>query len=72
MTPDEPIDPDVDTSQLERSREAIDEAREAVKRVDDLENAEVGDLPSFAESTPYADRPSGASDGLDDDEDLED
>lgn len=72
MTPDESAQPEVDTTQLERSQEAIDEAREAAKKIDELENVEVGDPPSFAESTPYAERPSGASDGIDDDENLED
>ena len=71
MTPDEPTNTDVDMEPLERSQQAIDEAREATKKVEEQEDIEAGDAAGFAESTPYADRPSGASDGIDD-EALED
>ena len=72
MTPDEPPQPEVDETQLERSQDAIDEAREAAKKVAELENLEVGDPPGFAESTPGMERPRGAANGVEGDDDLED
>lgn len=57
-------DPDaVDESLLDKSRQAIDEARKAAKKVAELEDIEVGDLPAFADSTPDTDHANAFSEG---------
>ncbi|HEU5485750.1 MAG TPA: hypothetical protein VFU98_12665 [Microlunatus sp.] len=58
-------DPDtvaVDTSHLDRAQEAIDDAREAVKKVAATDSIEdqatgAGDLPAFADATDDAEQP---------------
>lgn len=52
-----------DETRLERSQAAIDDAREAAKKVADSEDIEVGDLPAFADSTPDVDHANAFSDG---------
>jgi hypothetical protein len=65
-------DPDaVDESLLADSQTAIDEAREAAKKVADAEDIEVGDLPAFADSTPGADSANAFSRDQDDEPDVD-
>jgi hypothetical protein len=65
-------DPDAaDESLLEDSQAAIDEAREAAKKVAAAEDIEVGDLPAFADSTAEADSANAFSEDQDDEADAD-
>jgi hypothetical protein len=67
-TPD-PSTVQVDTSRLDRAQDAIDEAREAVKKVAatdsiDEEATGAGELPAFADATDDAEQPEPPDDDV--------